>query len=123
MRQATVRHPRQGRRRADTQEQGDGYGRQRQAPRECARTRAEPDQRVRSTTGNRPEPKPNLTSREPLRMRRHLEVVRSASDSPPHHAEQRKNEADDDQGDADRPQDRDLGDEADDQEYHSECYH
>src|SRR5262249_16410857 len=40
-----------------------------------------------------------------------LVVVRSPSHCAPHHAEQRKNQADHYQDDADRPQDRDLGQE------------
>jgi hypothetical protein len=45
--------------------------------------------------------------------------VRSASDSAPRSAEQRKNQADHQQDDADRPQDRDTGEKADDEKYHA----
>jgi hypothetical protein len=49
--------------------------------------------------------------------------VRSPADSATHHAEQRENQPYHYQGDADRPQDRDLGDETDDEKYDSERYH
>jgi hypothetical protein len=49
--------------------------------------------------------------------------VRSTADSAPHHAKQRKHEANYQQDDADRPQDRDAGQKADDQKYYAECYH
>jgi hypothetical protein len=40
-----------------------------------------------------------------------------------HHAEQRENHADNYEDDPDRPQDRDLGQKADDEKYYAECYH
>lgn len=61
--------------------------------------------------------------KSPGHGRRGLVVVRSPSDSAPHHAQQRENETYHHQDDADHPQDRDLGDEADDEEYHSKRYH
>ncbi|HUA49207.1 MAG TPA: hypothetical protein VMA77_28485 [Solirubrobacteraceae bacterium] len=52
-----------------------------------------------------------------------LVVMRSTADGAPHHAEHREYQPDYYQDDANCPQDRDLGDEANDQEYYSECYH
>jgi hypothetical protein len=49
--------------------------------------------------------------------------MRSTTDGASHHAEQRENHADHDQDDADRPQDRDAGQKADDQKYYAKCYH
>jgi len=49
--------------------------------------------------------------------------MRSAADGATHHAEQRENQADHHQDDADRPQNRDLRDKTNNEEYHSECYH
>jgi hypothetical protein len=45
--------------------------------------------------------------------------MRSPADGAPHHAEHREYQSNHYQDDADRPQDRDLGNEADDQEYYS----
>jgi hypothetical protein len=50
-------------------------------------------------------------------------VVRSPADSAAHHAEHHENQAYHHQDDSDRPQNRDLGQKADNQEYHSKCYH
>jgi hypothetical protein len=49
--------------------------------------------------------------------------MRSTADGAPHHAEQRENHADNYEDDPDRPQDRDLGQKADDEKYYAECYH
>jgi hypothetical protein len=54
---------------------------------------------------------------------RHLVIMRPPPDSAPHHAEQRENQTYHDQDDADRPQDRDVSQKANDEEYHSKCYH
>ena len=52
-----------------------------------------------------------------------LVVVSSAADSTPHHAKQREHEPYHQHDDADGPQDRDLREKSDDEEYHSKCYH
>lgn len=49
--------------------------------------------------------------------------MRSTADGASRAAEQRKNQADYHQDDADRPQDRDAGQKADDEKYYAECYH
>jgi hypothetical protein len=65
---------------------------------------------------------PRMRLQAALSMR-HLVIVRPPSDSAPHRAEQRENQAYHDQDDANRPQDRDVGQKADDEKYHSKCYH
>lgn len=63
-----------------------------------------------------------------LRLRRRATrygspIMSAASDTTAHHAEQHQDEADHQNNDPDRPQDRDLRDEADDEQYEAEDDH
>lgn len=60
---------------------------------------------------------------QPKRPRVGSEVVPSTTDPVPHHAKQCQDGTDKQDNDADRPDDRDLGDEPDDEKEYAENYH